>query len=120
MWKTRNNLVFEGKAAYMDRAVDMVKLRVVWWFKYNGKGSKEPVSSLLLNVKDDCVEHKKRKKINIQKWNPPADNYLKFNVDGLVRGKPGLAVIESIMRDSKGQIICSFFFICGNSRLEHS
>ncbi|KAK3206452.1 hypothetical protein Dsin_020498 [Dipteronia sinensis] len=33
---------------------------------------------------------------------------IKFNVDGSVRGKPGPAGIERVLRDSNGKVICLF------------
>ncbi|KAK3210490.1 hypothetical protein Dsin_015196 [Dipteronia sinensis] len=86
----------------------MVKLRVVWWFKHYGKGSKEPVSSLIRNIKEFCVDHKKSEKVKVQEWIPPADNVLKFNVDGSVKGKNGPAGIGGVLRDSRGKILCTF------------
>ncbi|KAK3199391.1 hypothetical protein Dsin_022806 [Dipteronia sinensis] len=58
----------------MVQAVDVVKFRIVWWFKYLGKGVTYSISSLLLNVKDLCVEQKKLKISKIIDWIPPPND----------------------------------------------
>ena len=52
IWETRNNLIFRGKEASIDKAVDDVKFRVAWWFKYFGKGIKVLISVMILNIKE--------------------------------------------------------------------
>ncbi|KAK3217752.1 hypothetical protein Dsin_011722 [Dipteronia sinensis] len=114
IWETRNSLVFEGRDADIVYATDIVKFRVAWWFKHHRKGSKEPVTSLLMNIKDNCVEHNKSDKAKVQEWIPPAVNVLKFNVDGSARGKPGPAGIRGVLRDSSGKILCTFSSFVGH------
>ena len=46
------------------------------------------------------------------KKNKILDN-LKFNVDGSVKGKPGLADIGGVLRDSNGKILCLFSYYMG-------
>ncbi|KAK3227199.1 hypothetical protein Dsin_007061 [Dipteronia sinensis] len=98
-WEARNKMVFEGLEVNMDQAIDLVKFRVVWWFKHFGKGSKDTVTALLLNIKELCVENKIVKSIKMQNWVPTMANCLKFNVHGSARGKPGVAGIGGILRD---------------------
>ena len=66
----------EGLEENFDQAIDMVKIRVVWWFKHHGKGSKDSITSLLLNIKDCCVENKIMKQTKIKNWVPPTANSL--------------------------------------------
>ncbi|KAK3225721.1 hypothetical protein Dsin_005583 [Dipteronia sinensis] len=54
IWEARNQIDFRGIMTDIGQAKDTVKFRVVWWFKYLGKGSKVPISTMLLNVKDNC------------------------------------------------------------------
>ncbi|KAK2635516.1 hypothetical protein Ddye_030308 [Dipteronia dyeriana] len=86
IWESRNLLVFEGKDPCVQITADLIKFQVVWWFKH----LYDPIQSLLLNIKDLCVESKLVKKSLRANWIPPADENLKFNVDGSSRGKLGL------------------------------
>ena len=51
-------MVFGGKDANLSLALDSVKFRVAFWFKYFGDGSKEDLTILLLNVGDRCIDSK--------------------------------------------------------------
>ncbi|KAK2657460.1 hypothetical protein Ddye_010512 [Dipteronia dyeriana] len=42
--------------------------------------------------------------------NGSAGDNLKFNIDGSSRGKPRLAGIGGVLRDSKGKVFCLFSF----------
>ncbi|KAK2637917.1 hypothetical protein Ddye_025712 [Dipteronia dyeriana] len=97
----------------MVKAADLVKFRIVWWFKNLGKGSKDSIQSLLLNFKHLFIEFKKTKKKCILDWIPPTGDYLKFNVDGSVIGKPGPAGIRGVLRDASSKILCLFSFFMG-------
>ncbi|KAK3206841.1 hypothetical protein Dsin_020887 [Dipteronia sinensis] len=59
VWEARNALCFEGRELSLSNAADMVKFRVGWWFKHHRKGSSEPITSILLNLRDLCVEKAK-------------------------------------------------------------
>ncbi|KAK3195553.1 hypothetical protein Dsin_026863 [Dipteronia sinensis] len=113
IWEARNQVVFEGKEKDVQQASDLVKIRIVWWFKYLGKGSPENVDSLLRNVKELCVDQKKMKKIEIADWNPPRNGHLKFNVDGSSKGKPEPSGIGGVLRDSNGKVLYLFSYYMG-------
>ncbi|KAK3219977.1 hypothetical protein Dsin_013947 [Dipteronia sinensis] len=115
IWENRNHLVFEGKVPVVEQAVDLVKFLIVWWFKYLGKGIHDNVQSLLLNVKELCVETRKQKQKKIIDWIPPMTDTLKFNVDGSVRGKPGPAGIGGVLRNSNGKVLCLFSYYMGRA-----
>ena len=66
----------------VEQAIDMIKLGIVWWFKHLGKGSSDSIDSLLRNVNELCIDHKKVRKPKISEWISPPMNTLKFNVDG--------------------------------------
>ncbi|KAK2651364.1 hypothetical protein Ddye_011220 [Dipteronia dyeriana] len=70
----------------MAKVVDIIKFRVVWWFKYLGCGSQDPVTVLMLNMKDCCVDICSRKHTQAEVWSPPSIGVLKFNVDASARG----------------------------------
>ncbi|KAK3175425.1 hypothetical protein Dsin_032739 [Dipteronia sinensis] len=108
-----NQLVFEGKSLSVEQAKDNVKFKVTWWFKYHEKESKDTITSLLLNIKELCIDDRTGKHIKNDKWTPPAFNNLKFNIDGSAKGKPGLAGIGGVLRDHKGRVLCSFSLSIG-------
>ncbi|KAK3193617.1 hypothetical protein Dsin_024927 [Dipteronia sinensis] len=110
IWECRNQLIFEGKEPEVSQAADLVKFRIVWWFKHLRSGSKETVNSLLLNLKDLCVDHTKVKRTNIEDWISPSADILKFNVDGSVIGKPGPSGIGGVLRDLNGKVLCLFSY----------
>ena len=97
----------------VSQAAELVKLRVVWWFEHFGKGSHEAVDSLLLNLKELCVEHKKSKTPKLADWIPPDVGSLKFNIDGSVKVKLGSSGIGGVLRDSNGKVLCLFSFHLG-------
>ena len=78
-WEIRNQVVFEGKVVIVVQVVDMVKIRVAWWFKHHGCGSKETMTAILFNLKDLCTDVNIGKLIKIEEWTPPAHYGLKFN-----------------------------------------
>ncbi|KAK3229711.1 hypothetical protein Dsin_001592 [Dipteronia sinensis] len=101
------------KEAIVDRAIDIVKLRLCWWFKRHGTGSKETLKTILLNIKELCVDFRPRKKQRFEDWVPPSSYGLKFNVDDSALGKPGMAGIRGVLRDSNGKVLCLFFNCIG-------
>ncbi|KAK2658233.1 hypothetical protein Ddye_004766 [Dipteronia dyeriana] len=93
----RNKLVFQGCVANLDDATNWVKLRVSWWFKSHGSGSNVPITLLLEDSQERCVENRPRKYNRSDEWKPPQHDDLMFNVDGSARGSPGWAgVMDSI------------------------
>ncbi|KAK3188482.1 hypothetical protein Dsin_028043 [Dipteronia sinensis] len=105
IWETRNASVFIDTSACMVRALDMVKFRMVWWFKHHGPGSKESLSSLLLNTIDLCKEDRHSKGQKVEAWTPPMSSDIKFDVDGSVLGKPGPTSIGGVLRDGEGKVL---------------
>ncbi|KAK2654509.1 hypothetical protein Ddye_014365 [Dipteronia dyeriana] len=113
IWEARNQLAFEDKATNVEQAADMVKLRVMWWFKALGKGSQDAVQLLMLNIKELFVEHTKPKLKKIVDRIPPVEGNLKFNADGFVKGNPGSAGIGGVLRDAYGKVLCLFSLSVG-------
>ncbi|KAK3220760.1 hypothetical protein Dsin_014730 [Dipteronia sinensis] len=113
IWEVRNQLVFEDIEPNVVKASYVVKFQVVWWFRHLGKGSMDAFQTLLLNVKEFCVDSMKTKKKRILDWNPPAVNHLKFNVDGSILGKPGPTGVGGLLRDFNEKILCLFSFHLG-------
>ncbi|KAK3218850.1 hypothetical protein Dsin_012820 [Dipteronia sinensis] len=113
VWESRNSRVFEDKEVSADYATDLVKFRVGWWFKHHYKGSLEPITTILLNLREICVDKGKVKRYLKEMWCPPYVNGLKFNVDGSSRGNPGPAGIRGVLRNSDGKILCLFSYHVG-------
>ncbi|KAK3200402.1 hypothetical protein Dsin_023817 [Dipteronia sinensis] len=108
IWEARNGKVFKKVEASFSKTVDMVRFRVAWWFKNLGKGSKDPITIMLLDIAERCTETYKVKIPKLEKWMPPQSDGLKFNVDGSVRGSSGQAGIGGVLRDSRGKVLCTF------------
>ncbi|KAK3219671.1 hypothetical protein Dsin_013641 [Dipteronia sinensis] len=70
IWECRNSKIFNDKEAIVQQTVDIIKFRLVWWFKYFGKGTKDHISLMLLNVKDCCVNNIATKRTNSDFWTP--------------------------------------------------
>ena len=52
------------------------------------------------------MDSKKKKKV--LSWCSPSCGVLKVNVEGAVKGKPGLAGIEGILRNQEGKVLYLF------------
>ncbi|KAI9180584.1 hypothetical protein LWI28_006240 [Acer negundo] len=73
-----------------------------------------PISFILLNLKESCVDPVRLRKTNLVSWTPPCHDCLMFNVDGYTRVQPGPAGIDGVLRDSKGHILCLFSLCVGS------
>lgn len=61
-----------------------------------------------------CGPCKLRKRVS---WCPPPDGILKFNVDGVTRGKPKLAGIGGVLYNSEGKVLFMFSKNVGGQRI---
>ena len=102
-------MVFKGSVCDLEAlSDDLIKFRVAWWFKHHGKGFSDPITTLVLNIRDCCKDAKPPKTTKKDSWIPPDFNSLKFNVDGSARDSLGLAGIGGVLRDFKGKVLCTF------------
>ena len=92
IWECRNQVILRNSDQGVGQAVDMIKIRVVWWFKHFAEGCKEPITVMLQNIADRCSVLKPSKVVSEGDWTPPPFGALKFNVDGSARGNLGDAV----------------------------
>ncbi|KAK3222316.1 hypothetical protein Dsin_009341 [Dipteronia sinensis] len=113
IWECRNHKIFNDKKAFIQQTVDIVKFRLVWWFKHCGKGSNHQISLMRLNVKDRFVDNIVTKRVNSDFWKTPAEGVLKFNVDGSAKGSSGPPVMRGVLRDLIGKVLCLFSFFLG-------
>ncbi|KAK3206207.1 hypothetical protein Dsin_020253 [Dipteronia sinensis] len=111
--KFHNQKVFENKDSIFAIAADLVKFRIVWWFKHFGKNVTDSISSLMLNVKDLCVKIKRVKKSMIKDLIPPLMDTFKFNVNGSVRGRLNPTSIGGVLTDSEGKVLWLFSYSVG-------
>ncbi|KAK3200498.1 hypothetical protein Dsin_023913 [Dipteronia sinensis] len=72
------------------------------------KGSNDPITAILLNIKEFCVDNPTIKMPKRLVWTPPLTNALKFNVDESSRGKPGHSGIDGVLWNAAGKILCYF------------
>lgn len=86
----------------------MVCFRVAWWFKNLEKGSSDPITTLLWNIKEGCSDPIRSKNSKAVEWVPPPLGSFEFNVDGSARGSPGQAGIGGVLRDHGGRVVCLF------------
>ncbi|KAK2653545.1 hypothetical protein Ddye_013401 [Dipteronia dyeriana] len=74
IWEVRNNKVFNNVDTTISKTEDMVRFRVVWWFKYLGGGSSYSITHMLLNIKECCSNSRKMKVPKKDEWvSPPVD-----------------------------------------------
>ncbi|KAK3229099.1 hypothetical protein Dsin_000980 [Dipteronia sinensis] len=107
-WKAMNVKVFNNEEASSTKVMDMVKFRVVWWFKNYGNGSCDPITLILLDIVECCTEHSKVNILKIGDCIPSPPKVLKFNVDGSASGSPGQASIGGVLLDNSGNVLCFF------------
>ena len=97
-----------GSPANWEATVDIVKIRMLWWFKTKTEAINITVNDMLINTDNSCRAKMKkftRKKVD---WTPPDSSSLKMNIDGTVRGKPGEGGIGGVLRDYKGRVLALF------------
>ncbi|KAK2651883.1 hypothetical protein Ddye_011739 [Dipteronia dyeriana] len=78
--------------------VDSANTRFTW----QGGGCIDPITTLLVDIKERCMD---KVSVNVNRsktWVPSPINSLFFNVDGSVRGSPGDAGIRGVLWDSNG------------------
>ncbi|KAK4848903.1 hypothetical protein QYF36_018453 [Acer negundo] len=113
MWwaaEHRNHVVFKNGSSDVEAASDLIKFRVAWWFKHHRKGSSDPVTSLILNIKDCCKDSNRTLRNKNEAWIPYDIVSLKFNMDGAARGSLGPAGIGGVLRNSNRKVLCSFSY----------
>ncbi|KAK3220873.1 hypothetical protein Dsin_014843 [Dipteronia sinensis] len=81
---------------------------VAWWFKYHGSGSTKPITIMMENLEKVCIDVKPPKSSTVEAWSLPQNDALKFNVDGATNGEWCRAGIGGALRNSNGEVLCSF------------
>ncbi|KAK3219221.1 hypothetical protein Dsin_013191 [Dipteronia sinensis] len=107
IWEVRNHVTFNGLSADLVRCMDMVRFWVAWWFKHHGKGSSVPITLIIENLKECCIDVKPSKPHKAKAWCPPLNEDMKFNVDRAYSSAKRRAGIGGVLRNSKGGVLCS-------------
>ncbi|KAK2651892.1 hypothetical protein Ddye_011748 [Dipteronia dyeriana] len=75
-----------------EETIDHLFIHCRWWWKLwtssSEEGSKVPISTMLLNIKDSCSAQNFMKNHHPTVWIPHNCGALKFNVNGSARGSP--------------------------------
>ncbi|OMO62830.1 reverse transcriptase [Corchorus capsularis] len=108
LWLTRNDMVFNNKHFDALQLFDLIKLRLSWWVKAAWPDSNLSFENLFRFPDVAVVKHNKAKVPRCLTWERPTSGFLKFNVDGASKGKPGPAGIGGILRDENGRVCMEF------------
>ncbi|EEF41122.1 conserved hypothetical protein [Ricinus communis] len=52
--------------------------------------------------------HEPRMQVILVGWDPPLENWIKFNIDGCSKGNPGSAAGGGVFRDYRGRCVVGF------------
>ncbi|GMJ01097.1 hypothetical protein like AT4G29090 [Hibiscus trionum] len=108
LWLARNERIFRGKCLTMEEICFLVKLRSFYWIKVGveGESLSEAIWWTCPSTHVFSVAGKKVRRGVF--WQPPVMGVLKFNIDGVARGKPGPAGFGGVMRDGECRILGLF------------
>ena len=100
IWLMRNDMVFNNKGFDLRQMVDNIKFRIASWFKAKWPRSNESISELIRYPNLISVPLRVKPVRVVTMWIPPSRGYMKFNVDGSAKSKPGPAGIGGVLRDN--------------------
>ncbi|KAK2638878.1 hypothetical protein Ddye_026673 [Dipteronia dyeriana] len=107
-WRGWNNKVFKDAILSLSQTEDLIHFKVVWWYKYLGGGSSEPITHMLLNVVEYCKNSRKMKLYPTIEWIPPSVDSFMFTFDGSARGNPGQTGVGGVIKNQYGNVLCTF------------
>ncbi|XVF16308.1 hypothetical protein REPUB_Repub10bG0020100 [Reevesia pubescens] len=91
-----------------DEVLFLVKLRSLHWIKVVDDNNLF-LESLWWTNPLACSSCATSKSIRLSRvWSPPSSGFLKFNVDGSVRGNPDIAGVWGVLRNENGSISAIF------------
>ncbi|PWA41098.1 hypothetical protein CTI12_AA559960 [Artemisia annua] len=109
IWEARNKAVFSEKEVTSSQIIDLVKFRTGGWIKAFFPACSYSLLDFFVNIFSISVCFGDVCKVKRpSQWCPPEDGSLKFNVDGSAKGKPGLAGIGGLLRNSEGVVVALF------------
>ena len=104
IWLLRNSTIFNGKALDFEEQVDIIKYRLASWFKARWPKSPHSISDIVRSPKEISIPTVKKVSKRCSVWEPPPLDFLKFNVDGSAKGKPGAGGIGGVLRDNNAVV----------------
>lgn len=114
IWEVRNQAVFNGIEANLAYYLELVRFMVAWWFKNHGKGSSDPITIIVENLQNCCVDEKVLRIKRTVAWTPTIHEDLIFTMDGSVQRELGRTGIGGVLCNSKGEVLCFFSAYVGN------
>lgn len=107
VWEEMNVRVFMGSSHLVEDVMFLVLRRIAKWASRKKGFDNLKVYGILHNW-EASVSNGFPKKCILQVWVPPLVVELKFNVNGASRGKPGLARVGGVLRNSHGVLLVLF------------
>ena len=108
IWLMRNDMVINGKVWDLEQIIDTFRFRLASWFKAKWPESSHSISDIMRFPKNIQIPKVRKASKRTIVWDCPVPDYLKFNVDGSVRGKPGPAGIGGVLRDCNASVKAIF------------
>ena len=108
IWLHRNEVVFNQKQFDAIQLFEIVKLRLMWWAKAAWPNVIGDPLDFFRCPNFAMVTKSKIMEPRCKSWECPTMGFMKFNVDGASRGKPGHAGIGGLLRDDKGKVWMEF------------
>ncbi|KAE8709899.1 KH domain-containing protein, putative isoform 2 [Hibiscus syriacus] len=109
IWKTRNDIVFDGGRVDQIELFFMARCRLANWFlaKFNDVTILKDylISDPTLG---DCCSNPRLSIIKIVSWSPPPKGFIKLNVDAAVNGDWRKSGVGGILRVEDGSVMGSF------------
>ena len=102
LWLTRNQMVFASSMVNWSEVFEIIKFRVICWFKNKSTEVCMSINDMMLNIQSAISLAKPGKTRVLAAWEVPPIGFLKFNVDGSAHGKPGPTGIGGVLRDHDG------------------
>ena len=105
IWRNRNDRIFRGSSSLSHELISRVALKITKWALVRKEYFNFNLNDILFNWEAcmGCGLIKVRRSVP---WSPPPTGALKFNVDGVSRGKLGPAGI-GVSCNSKGEVLLS-------------
>ena len=104
MWLFRNDIVFNNKILDEIQVFDLVKTCMAWWCKAKWPSTLFLFSDFYIAASNLSFNVQPKSPKTITFWCPSPSGFMKFNVNGSVKGKPGPSRIGGVLRDELGVV----------------
>ena len=99
IWKLCNDMIFNGKVFDYIQISNTIRFRLATWFKAKWPDCPNSTLDIVKFPKEIQVQKVSKATKKAILWERPPSDFLKFNVDGFARGKPGPTGIGGVLRD---------------------